>query len=311
MVAPPPSWTATTGMGPNMFELGVYSPEGVYGQGKMKMVGFSPFSRKNDNEGDPDQFGFRPGLGSVPMFEGRRGLMQCGIDPSTGEYMVDEEGKARCWYMPVTAGSRFVGHSGMGAIVNPYTDIVHSAPQEEFSRRIPQIPFRPWSQSWALKFRAVPEALFRHKLFLIVGALTVGWAAWWLVWGRKEIATEEEVMEAPKGPSALTRDLVGPATKLAKAKRTGKGLKAANAAIYKVLKKHGYKFMKGIIPAGLSKEELDNPEILAKTISCIAQVSKVQGVAKGLGGRGGANPFAICRSSVTKGFSGRGVVESE
>lgn len=125
-IPPPPQWDEKTGMDPNMFEQGVFSDEGVYGQGRMKMVGFSPDLGGGYGEGDPLQYGLQLGGGGGPLFEGKHGLMQCGINPQTGEYMKDASGKARCWYVPVIAGTHFTkGPGGWGTWVDTDSDIVH------------------------------------------------------------------------------------------------------------------------------------------------------------------------------------------
>ena len=127
-MVPPPQWSKTTGMDPNFFEQGVFNPEGNFGNGQMKMVGLGGFGGGGGYaEGDPSSMGFQPGfMGGNPVFEGKKGLMNCGINQMTGEYMKDAQGNARCWYMPVTAGTNFIGGGGgLGAFVNPDADIIH------------------------------------------------------------------------------------------------------------------------------------------------------------------------------------------
>ena len=133
MAFAPPQWTKTTGMEPSFFEQGVLHPEGVYptsggGQQQMKMVGFAPTAGWDQgySPGDPSRLGMQMSQGGGPMFEGKHGLMQCGINPSTGEYMKDASGQARCWYVPVIAGSGF-SRGGGGTWVNPDRDIIHAA----------------------------------------------------------------------------------------------------------------------------------------------------------------------------------------
>ena len=82
MLPAPPQWQNNLG-DPNLMEQGVFHPEGVGQGGKMKMVGL--------------------GQGGNPLFEGKKGLMQCLVDPTTGDYRLDAKGIARCWYVPTTA----------------------------------------------------------------------------------------------------------------------------------------------------------------------------------------------------------------
>ena len=129
MIPAPPQWSKTTGMDPNFFEQGVFNPEGVYpgggGQQQMKMVGFAPGgSGGGYAPGDPSQYGMQLGQTGGPMFEGKKGLMQCATNPSTGEYQTDAEGNARCWYVPVVAGSGFTKMGGWGTWVDSDRDIV-------------------------------------------------------------------------------------------------------------------------------------------------------------------------------------------
>ena len=296
MVVPPPQWSDATAGDPNLFEQGVFSDQGVYGNGKMKMVGLAPYGfGDGEGNGAGGGYGFQPWLGGGPVFEGEEGLMQCGINPSTGEYMTDAEGNARCWYMPVTAGSRMIGGGpagGMGALVNPDADLWR-APKRFVNRYI-----QPFSQSWALRFRSSPGGFGIMGIAVFVGIALASYWIFTVVKNRKKAKS----FSAPKvdddnGPSELSRALVSPVMKLINAKESGDKaqIKKADGAVYDVLHEHGFKMKKGVIPASFTKEEKENPEILAKEISCIAQNIR--------DGDEGYNPFALCRSSVTKGFS--------
>lgn len=112
----PPQWDDASGGLAGYYTQGVLNPEGVEGaegsQQKMKMVGFSPFGQG--------------------LFEGKKGMMQCGVNPQTGEYMTDAEGNARCWYVPTVAGGATQtvgnpgwGNGGFGSWINTDKDIVH------------------------------------------------------------------------------------------------------------------------------------------------------------------------------------------
>ena len=198
-----------------MFEQGVFSDLGNYPSGggpqQMKMVGLSPGWGGGYAEGDPSQYGLQLGGGGGGVFEGKGGLAQCAVRGDTGEYMVDKTGQAKCWYLPTTSGTNFVGGSGgLGTWINPDSDIVHNygtkRPPTWFKFSVPMLrnaPFlastaRPhWMRFPAFKFKSPTVA----NMFVYGSIISLAVAVAFFVW---RLSINKRMQEG-KGPGILAK----------------------------------------------------------------------------------------------------------
>jgi len=130
----------------------------------------------------------------------------------------------------------------------------------------------------------------KRTMLLIIGFAAVVIGAYFIVSVRKPKPKQKRVRNY-EAESALTKDLIAPARDMIKAKASHDQvrIRKADRRIYAVLNRHGIDIDSGAIPSAFTDDEKGDARLLAKRISCAAQV---------LESGDDVQAQAVCRSSV-------------